>query len=251
MLFQIHGTQIFIIGSIHRQPQGSRLPRCYSSAVIAAESCFFEHDPGTLPSRDRIHYPVWESLQSRIPAKLFSDTIALYRQLQISELPLRCKPWWVTLQLGGTINELSGNSGRNGIDGQLWALAEQHGKPRFTLDTDIFEMFDSTPLDEQIAALNPNQLITNAARLHTAWLNGDAAVMNEIVETGRKVTPILIQKMFSDRNLRWLPSILRAIAEGRRAVFVVGAGHVVVGQQSLRQLLKSEPHGHNLIQLHP
>ena len=46
------------------------------------------------------------------------------------------------------------------------------------------------------------------------------------------------RRLFRDRNLRWLPQVVRQIESGENAMIIVGMGHLV-GRDGLVQLLRA------------
>ena len=259
MLFQVSDTNIFIIGSIHRQPEGFGLPSQFLSAISEADECYFESAPGGLPSAKEAKYPIWKPLPFHIPFNLFRATLGLCQRLELPRRDLGevcfCKPWWIYLRLQDILKNRAGISGKNSIDSQLWEFARKSNKALFTLDSKIWEMFDSMPISEQIYTLDylasdPDQEVADAKSLHDNWLKGDEKAIADALETGLKQTPVSTTRLILERNQKWFPTLLRAVEAKKKAVFVVGVLHVV-GRGSLKELLKAEPYSRDLIRIQP
>ncbi len=125
----------------------------------------------------------------------------------------------------------------------LWSVPSDRG--RVTLMGSIHTLRqDACPLPaplEQAFILQSLQeldiLESMALRLTEAWRTGDAAGLDDIIRMGFRGFPELHDRLITQRNQQWLPAIEELIRQGKQALVIVGAGHLV-GPQGLVALLK-------------
>jgi len=256
MLFHIIGTEVFIAGSLHMRPAGEELPEYLSAALATADDCFFEADLDNIHEPDFAKYPAGDSLERHISPRLFSKVLSLWQEIGATNPLSPLKPWWAGIAISSVLIVRAGNPIEAGIDRQLWNAVKPAGKrPYFLESPDAFRVFDTAPLEEQIAGLeflvsDPNQPIATFNRLHAAWRAWDTSALTIELQKHIQLRPITFRGLVLDRNLQWLPQIIGAIKRRRRALFVVGALHLA-GENSLQSLLKAQPYNYDLLPVRP
>jgi uncharacterized protein YbaP (TraB family) len=76
-------------------------------------------------------------------------------------------------------------------------------------------------------------------KIKDAWVTGDVAALDALLNEGLKDVPTLFAKLVSDRNAAWLPKIEQMMKSGDDALIVVGAGHLV-GKKGVVEMLSAK-----------
>ncbi len=171
----------------------------------------------------------------------------------------KMQPWYLSLVLSippcATQDMLSGDLG---LDHMISAGAIEAGVPMQALEsvTTLFELFTSSPIDEQIDMLminlaNPEvqqQLFVSmldsyfAQDVGTLWEMSRIA-MTEVpgmnAETAADVFNEMEQSLLITRNLNWMPVIADAVAQHDELVVAVGAAHLI-GDFGILRLLEND-----------
>ena len=185
------------------------------------------------------------SLQQNVSPETYSLAEQKARELGIDLKPLTpFKPWFVALTLSTLKLQKLGLDPNYGVDRYLAERAKKSGKPIAGLETLELqlEVFDQLSPREQESMLREtlqemDLLEKSAVRIVQAWAKGDAASLEESLLAGMREYPELYQKLFVERNRRWLPQIERMIKQGENPLIAVGAAHLV-GKDGIIELLK-------------
>lgn len=243
MLLTIDGTKVRVIGSIHLLPSDqASLPQSYLEAVNSSDELIFESDVPNpaFPEIALLHGGVLADL---ISADLHARASELWSQLGITESMDQFKPWFVALRIGMAIQISAGADLGKGVDRQLALRAQELGKRRFVLEgIEVLNFFDRAPAEEANGFLDfvvsdPQASISRFNLLVRAWKGSDFDLIDEAFAPLVQRFPITHSRLISACNRSWLPSFLKAISERRRALFVVGCGHLRHGPDSLENLL--------------
>ncbi len=248
MLFRVVGTNVYVCGSIHLLPVGTVLPQAMLDAVGASDHCIFETDIDNWSEPSYARFQAPETIKNHITAELYLNTEALCEALSLPGLLPELQPWFVALFLGIRLIARDGFTSESGVDAQLLKAARLAGKSVFRLEADSTIGFASAPMSEHIdrltfVVLDPQRSIDIFQQIHAAWRIGDTDALERLNDVQLKLFPVSTRALIDDRNRQWLPGFLGAIQAGRRAVFVVGAFHLV-GENGLQRLL--ENHGYKL-----
>jgi uncharacterized protein YbaP (TraB family) len=153
------------------------------------------------------------------------------------------KPWLLGMRLQQSLLRSPGFAASKGVDEYFESLARKKGKPIAGLETpqQQLEFFASMSDAEQSAAL-----VNDIEGL--VWLRQDLEAMGRMWKLGTvdlfeqglaaQQSSKLGKRLFRDRNLRWLPQVVRQIESRENAMIIVGMGHLV-GKDGLVQLLRA------------
>jgi hypothetical protein len=97
------------------------------------------------------------------------------------------------------------------------------------------EPAEDKDLDEMLQ--DPQRIKDTLDKLQTAWIAGDAGMIDKIVSTEMGSFPGEEKIMLSDRNPHMTDGVERYLKSGETCFLVVGAGHLV-GKGGIVQLLK-------------
>ena len=244
-------SRVYLLGSVHALPAGTDvLPGPAAAAYADAEAVAFEVDldgaaEAAASAATRAVATDGVALSKRLgPA----DAARLDRRLQAAGLRLAqfdgFEPWFVALLLAQVPDGPARFSVEAGVDVQLFARAGADGKERLGLETvdDQVGALDGLPVKDQLAFLREalhDDSEGGLAGLVAAWEAGDAEALAALVSDGLDASPALRQRVFTDRNARWLPQIEALLARsGEDVLVVVGAGHLV-GPGSVVEMLRA------------
>ena len=249
-------SRVFLLGSVHALPEGTDvLPGAAAAAYAAAGVLTFEV---TLDDA--------AGAAAAIAAlALATDGVALSKRLgpaDAARLDGRLRtlglslaaveahdPWYAALLVAATPAADNRLSFGAGVDVQLSARAAADGKAQMGLETaeEQVAAFDGLAPKDQLALLRDALSDTGTADLSglvAAYAAGDADALQAVVEEGLRAAPALRQRVFTDRNARWVPQIEALLArtggDGRPedVLVVVGAGHLV-GPDSVVAMLRA------------
>ena len=251
-------SRVYLLGSVHALPAGTDvLPGAAADAYADAEVVAFEVDLSTAQA----------ALAGVVATATATDGVDLSKRLgpaDAARLGARLargglvladveafEPWFVALLLAGVPDGGVRYDAAAGVDVQLHARAGTDGRERVALETaaDQLDALGGLPLKDQLAFLR-DALADDTddgggfAAIIAAWQAGDADALARLLADGASASPILRQRVFTDRNARWTPQIeallARADAAGRPqdALVVVGAGHLV-GPDSVVEMLRA------------
>jgi uncharacterized protein len=255
MLYRVHGANgptVYLLGSVHLlTPEAGKLPAEVDSAFSHADVVAFETNLDTIKLRAqelllRGRYPTGSSLRSSLsPAGLAkADTLLRSYGLTVDQMN-GFKPWLVSVLLSQMAMQRAHFQAQYGVDAQIDARAHAAGKSIVGLESADFQlgMFDAlAPADQErmlTSGHSPDSVSAALARVKDAWVSGNAAVLDSLLNEGTADSPDMLAKLVTDRNKRWIPKIEGMLAGPCDALVVVGAGHLV-GKLGLVELLRAK-----------
>jgi uncharacterized protein YbaP (TraB family) len=236
-------SEMLLFGSIHvLPPRLDWTPPALAAALEKADDIWFElpMDPATemqvaqLAMRNGV-LPPDQSLSKLLRPKAAARLARVAQAYGASMAVLdRLEPWYAEVALAVAYYQKAGGDPSLGVEKTVAAALppriEQHA---FETPDEQITLFDSAPMDEQIASLDetlgdietrPDQY----KALVDAWMSGDAAALDrEALEPLREASPALFRRLVVDRNVRWLKTLRARLAGSGRTVVVVGVGHLV------------------------
>ena len=140
-----------------------------------------------------------------------------------------------------------GMSAAYGADAALRLAAEDSGKPvsgleSFEFQINMFRALARAPQPQQPQQMQlpgTNQMTTLSAvlaKLQDAWVRGDTATFEPMLEQMRTQSPQTYRTMFVERNVRWANWIAGRLHEPGTVFIAVGTGHLA-GRDSLQNQL--------------
>ncbi|HUP93355.1 MAG TPA: TraB/GumN family protein [Burkholderiales bacterium] len=255
-LWKIAGpkSNVYLFGSFHLLPPDVNWKTAaVESALNEASVVVFETDlvaaqrPQTMQALIANYgvLPPGETLASVLPADTYAAFERSASELLLPPAPLApFRPWLAALLLSVQFVVSQGLDPSKGVDQQVMAWAQTHGKTLAALEsneTQIRVFADLTRAQEiELMAVTLRQIREMPQRLGellTAYRSGDVAALERTLNQGINEFPVLRQRMINDRHDRWLPQIERMIADGRTHMIVVGAAHLA-GPDSVVAMLR-------------
>lgn len=228
MYWQVIGTNVRVLGSMHMLPANSSgLPIWATQAFEWAEILVFESDPPTiLPLLQSPTPVVLRSEVSPVTWKILSDLWPISSSFP----PLETVRPWAALLFSSVFSQRT----VQGIEGLFMEWANEQSKPVEFLETadQVAAAFDSAPASEVREGLEllasdlaaPQRLLE---AMYEAWLRGDLPALYSVA----KASPLfqfsgLRAAIVDRRNREWAPALLRLMQAPRRTLVAVGALHL-------------------------
>lgn len=248
---------IHLLGSVHVTTEDMLpLPAVMNEAIDAAEAVMFETDlkamsaPATqIQMAALAMYADGSTLKDHVPEKLYDDVEAYLKEKGIPmQFMDRMKPWSLAISVI-PLMELKGagfDVTSGGVDKHVDSMARKAGKPVIGLESLEFyqKLFAGLENDDQIKLLesalkDAPEAGKQAKEMIRHWQTGNAEHLEAFLKQNMKDHAALEKKLLLDRNIAWIPSILKASDKHSKVVVVVGAGHLV-GDSSVSELLQKE-----------
>jgi uncharacterized protein YbaP (TraB family) len=145
----------------------------------------------------------------------------------------------------------------DGVEPQLAARAHAESKPIHYLETmtEFADRADSASPSDYAEAFSRVfgglEGIQKALReMYGTWLTRSVENVEALLPRTLLGIPIVMKLILDDRNVTWLPRIVRALDTRRRTLIVVGAAHLP-RSTGLLSLLKCKGHEVKLVPEHP
>ena len=254
------GTRVYLIGSLHVLPRSVSPARpALVRAFNDSHRVFFEIATGGSASQEideffRVHgtYPPGDKLERHLTpdARDLVKLVLPLFNLRWEEVQNH-KPWLLGLRLQQALMRSPGFAASQGVDDYFETLARKKGKPIAGLETarEHIGFFSAMSDAEQSASLVQDieglvWLRQDLKMMGKMWQSGAVEVFEHGLESHQKSKEG--QRIFRDRNLRWIPQLTRLIEGHENALVIVGLGHLV-GDDGLVHLLRAR--GYSVRQL--
>ncbi|WP_417451999.1 TraB/GumN family protein [Kordiimonas sp.] len=189
--------------------------------------------------------PEGQTLRMLVGNGIYNDIERLGRALSVPANTFQhSKPWFAGLSLSVIGLVKAGYDPASGADKYFIAQAEGMNKAIFGLETAAQQvaLFESLK-PEQEKAMLVDTLRQNAklgqhfAAMQGAWVTGDMAALDHILNDALSIAPGLEEQMLTDRNRDWADKLLQVMEKPGSFFVAVGAGHLT-SDESLIALLR-------------
>lgn len=246
-------TTIYLFGTIHiLRPGLSWFDEAVKDAFDASDELVMEIvQPDLAEAAKLISVLGVDQDGIALRDRLSADERAKYEtELAAINYPIagfdRFEPWFAGITLSSLPLLAKGYDLDSGVEKELTRSATTANLPISGLETpeEQFKMFDTLPMDSQIAFLNLTVAAIPTAdreidKLVDAWGRGDvealAAIMNSDMESS---DDILYNIFLTERNVRWAAWIKERMSRPGTVFLAVGAGHLA-GADSVQMQLRS------------
>ncbi|MBN3754276.1 TraB/GumN family protein [Paraburkholderia sp. Tr-20389] len=247
MLWKIHGSETFILGSVHLGDfDVVDTSKVIKAAFDRSETIVFEADleRAAAVAPAFLDLPDGQRLGDLVPAPVYEITAQHWARLGLhGEDLIRRKPSVAAAVLNFTQANRMGFVEQHGVDRPLWELALQLGKKREYLETPEYQfrrIFDG-PMHEQVSILEDfakkdDAGLAELVSLIVAWKNDDLNFLDEYVRERLERWPATFNSLICQRNRDWAPKIASMARRGKPTLVVIGALHLV-GDQGVPSLL--------------
>lgn len=248
-------NKVYLLGSIHVLSQRDYpLPTVMNDAFNQADNVVFELDINDLESTET--QAIMLSTATPTDGKTLQDLISPETYKLVDETMVKLqfpieiftnfKPWFVSISLVALQLQNLGFDPAYGVDRHFFdkAIAEQ--KPVISLETieEQLRVFDLLTPQQQDDLLRQtledmDNLEASFQQMLQAWKSGDVETLEQLILSGFEDYPDLGNRLFRDRNLKWMTKINDFLEDDKNYLIVVGAGHLV-GEDGIITMLKNQ-----------
>lgn len=247
-----HNT-VYLLGSVHvLKPSDSELPEEALHAYAASSALVMELDlnnvgaAGLLADDGALEMlPEGQTLEAALGGEVYPRFASHLRALGLDLSTFEhFQPWFAALAMQQAELAQQGFDASSGVDEQLAARAAADHKPIIGLETvdDQLGIFAHLSLAQQRRLMlymldDADDSARSADQVVSAWRRGDTRELERLLTESSSEYPELFRLLTTDRNKRWLPTVIDLLHESRDYLVVVGALHLV-GPTGLVQLLQ-------------
>lgn len=251
-----NGTNVvYLLGSFHLlkpedYPLAAPIEAAYSNSTVVAFETDLEEmqKPETaLRMVSRCSLPPGETLKDQLPAAEYED---LTRHAAQAGVPMalvdHMRPAMAIMMIEVSALQKLGADPERGLDKYFFSRARKDGKTIVPLETVDFQVQLLTEFSKDEGELlvrtglkeidSTKKDFENAL---SAWRTGDSAALALYLNEAVQESPVIYKRLISDRNQSWVPRIEELLSGNKRAIVVVGAGHLV-GNDGVVELLKKK-----------
>ena len=246
-----HGNTLWLLGSVHLLQAGETEPPPDVLKAYAASKQLVLELPmdgvGNMgpPDARLLRLPAGRQLRDVLGATLHDRFLAA---ASIQGLPAALfdplQPWFAAITYEQAVYAQLGFNASHGVDLQFARRAAADGKPVIGLETldEQLGYFASLPMKDQVELLRETldeatDIQQELGDIVAAWRRGDLAKLEALLARGHAESPVLMQRLTTERNRRWMQKLLPLLDGKDDVMVVVGALHLV-GDQGLVSLLK-------------
>jgi uncharacterized protein len=256
-LWQVEGKSnvIYLLGSVHvlkssDHPLAAPIEAAFSNSQIV----LFETDvekmeqPETqLEMMRKSALPEGETLKQQLSPEVYAK---FTKHLEAAGLPPivfeKMKPAIAGIGLFFVKLQELGVEPEYGVDRYFFRKAQKEKKQIIPLETVEFQMSmlaNFTKEEGELLVKGMMEEIDNMAKEYTellaAWKIGDTDTLSKLLDRSMRDVPGVYKRLVVDRTRNWLPKAEELLNGNKKAIFVVGAGHLV-GDEGLVELLKKK-----------
>lgn len=248
-----HAT-VYLLGSVHLMkaddyPLAVPMEAAFrNAAVVAFETEIGEMEgPGTQAKvMAKAMLPEGQTFQGQLSANTYAMFTNCAAELRLPMLIFdKLKPALAAMTVVVLEVQKLGFDPLQGIDLHFYKLARQQDKTVLALETVDFQLDLLTSFSKEESEMLVKSTIEEIATMKQsfgdllrAWKTGDAATLEQLLNTAEREAPVVFKRLVSDRNERWVPKIEELARGEKNAIFIVGAGHLV-GPGGVLELLRA------------
>jgi len=256
-LWKVQGEHavVYLLGSIHvlkkeNYPLPAPIESAFTNAMVVAFETDMEamHDPKValkLASKGRL--PAGETLQDHLPPEVYAS---FTNHLRVAHLPGvvfdQLTPVMAALSLVLMEMQRLGLDPEYGVDQHFFGRAKAEGKQIVPLESVDFQIGLLTALSKEEGELivkttlrDMEKLGSDLGDLLKAWQTGDAEGLDKFLHEAMREAPLIYKRLITERNRNWVSKIEELLRGDKRAIVIVGAGHLV-GKEGVLELLKQK-----------
>jgi len=254
-------NSVVLLGSVHMlRPDASELPAEALQAYQQAAALVMEVDLGAVGAEDMVlamstlgALPEEQTLVRVLGPELYGrfKTQAASAGLD-AELLEHLQPWMAALLLDQAQMARLGFAGAAGVDQQLAQRAAIDHKRIVGLETidEQLGMFAQLSTEQQRRFMRytldeQGDAAEQLGKIVTAWRGGDTRALEELLGEGFADFPDLYRVLTTDRNRKWMATVVPLLTGTQDYLVVVGALHLV-GKNGLVALLRDR--GYTVVQ---
>lgn len=255
--WQVEGKSntVYLLGSIHLlkssdYPLAEPIEAAFSNSSVAVFETDIEQmeaPESQMKLMNKAQLPEGETLKNQLSPELYTR---FNKHLEESGLPAgtfdQFKPSVAAVSVEVLELLKLGADPQYGVDQYFFTRARKAGKdvvPLETVDFQIGLITEFTKEESELLMKSTLEEMDNTKKLYgemvTAWRTGDGDELAKLLNDSMADAPVIYKRLVTDRNRRWVPKIEDLLRGGRKAVVIVGAGHLV-GTGGVVELLRKD-----------
>lgn len=256
------GAEVTLLGSMHvLRPSDHPLPASVDGLIERSQVIVMEIDLDDVDAaKQQLIVQTAMLPQGKVLADVLDADVYRLVAQRMGELGVDVKalehfePWFLSITVLDLGMRKLGFQPDRGVEQYVLGRARTEGKEIVGLETLEFQigLFDALPPEQQQAMLEQTLAelddgVAVLAKMVTAWRAGELESLSAELLEDFGDFPGLYEKLVTNRNNAWVPTLERMLTDGHRHLVVVGALHLV-GPDSVVDLLKKR--GHQVERLH-
>ncbi len=243
---------VYLAASVHVLRPGDALPAAFDRAYADASALVMEIDLANLDPQAGQEYvlehgrlPPGQTLRAVLGEERYHH---LEQEAGHLSLPLESlqsfAPWTVALTLTQLEFAQMGLDPDAGVERQFERRAASDHKPIQGLETleEQLGLLAGMSYEEQarfldLSAEEGEDLDKETGEILSAWKSGNERTLERLLRSEYDAFPSLYQRLVTDRNRRWIPSLVELLNGAQNDLVIVGALHLV-GRQGVVALLR-------------
>ncbi len=242
---QDEDTTVYLFGTVHiLKPGLTWMDEAIADAFEASDTLVVEMiEPEEAEMMALVNQVAMDgtSLADRMPEEMRKTYVETLAEMKIAPETFDAyEPWFVAVNLSVIQIMRAGFDPESGSEAVLQKLASETDKPVLALETaeEQLAFFDTLTLPQQLAVLQAaieemDDAGEQLQELVSAWANGDAERLGELMTDSMKDDPAIEKVLFEDRNDRWADWIAERMESPGTVFLAVGSGHLA-GPQSVQ-----------------
>jgi uncharacterized protein YbaP (TraB family) len=257
-LWKVEGgtNVVYLLGSFHLlkaedYPLAPPMEAAFSNSTVAAfETDLEEMDkPETaLKMMSKCALPAGQTLKEQLSPGLYEELNRHATQAGVPMMALdNLRPALAVMMLEVSALLKLGVDPEYGVDKYFFGRARKDGKtivPLETMDFQIGLLTDFSKEEGELLVKTSLIDIDNAKKdydeMVAAWRTGDSTAMAKLLNQATQESPVIYKRLVSDRNQSWVPRIEELLRGNKKAIVIVGAGHLVGSDGVVELLLKKK-----------
>jgi hypothetical protein len=257
-LWKVEGgtNVVYLLGSFHLlkaedYPLAPPMEAAFSNSTVAAfETDLEEMDkPETaLKMMSKCALPAGQTLKEQLSPGLYEELRRHATQAGVPMMALdNLRPALAVMMLEVSALLKLGVDPEYGVDKYFFSRARKDGKtivPLETMDFQIGLLTDFSKEEGELLVKTSLVDIDNTKKdydqMVAAWRTGDSAAMAKLLNEATQESPAIYKRLVSDRNQSWVPRIEELLRGNKKAIVIVGAGHLVGSDGVVELLLKKK-----------
>ncbi|KQV51373.1 TraB/GumN family protein [Duganella sp. Root336D2] len=240
MYFELPGTNVRIMGSMHMLPPNAGLPTWADRAFDWCEELMFEGDPMAILPHLRSTAGI--VLNDHLSVSTWGKLKNVWRESEHIPPLAQVQPWAAFL-----LSSSFASPAAPGVEPIFLKRAAEQSKPVqfFETGADLNAALEKAPLEDVIGAIESlaDDLTApqrNVEEMYRAWIAGDLPSLYAVAAKSPAFAFAGMRKaVLQNRNEAWVPILQNRINTSKRVLIAIGALHLY-GPGNLLELLGHE-----------
>ncbi len=235
-LWKIKDESFWLAGTMHfLKKEDYPISDIVQEVINIAKILVLEDKDFLIKGQDLGIYKRGETIHSELSLYAVNLLSEICKQVDLDFKEIQMlRPWKATMVVSATVWKSIGFSIEYGFDKYLLNTFLSSNDQIISLEdsSEVSLFFDRLSRKNQekmlVSSLENIELIVHQIEgLHKAWKLGSEVLVMKFAHEPLKIIPNLFQQLILDRNVAWLPKIIKLIDKKDPALIAVGAAHLL------------------------